>query len=70
MIAAASVGPWAGAEETQRRVLAAVDAFSKGRYRDDVTTVVLAIPPGAHAEDRFEDVAGISARPAEADRDG
>ena len=38
-------GGWAGAEETQHRVLDALDQFARGDYRDDVTTVVLAVKP-------------------------
>jgi hypothetical protein len=45
-IVAAAVGDgWAGAEETQHRVLDALDYFARGDYRDDVTTVVLAMKP-------------------------
>jgi hypothetical protein len=36
---------WAGAEETQHRILDALDVFTGGTYHDDVTTVVLAVKP-------------------------
>jgi hypothetical protein len=45
IVAAAQGGGWAGAEETQHRVLDALDQFARGDYRDDVTTVVLAVKP-------------------------
>jgi hypothetical protein len=45
IIAAALGQGWAGAEETQHRVLDALDDFARGEYRDDVTTVVLAVKP-------------------------
>jgi hypothetical protein len=45
IVAAARNGGWAGAEETQHRILDALDAFARGDYRDDVTTVVLAVKP-------------------------
>ena len=45
-IVAAARGPgWAGAEETQHRILDALDAFAGGDYHDDVTTVVLTVKP-------------------------
>ena len=49
IVAAALGGGWAGAEETQHRILDALDAFARGNYHDDVTTVVLAVKPnGSH----------------------
>ena len=45
-ILAAAQGPgWAGAEETQHRILDALDGFAQGNYHDDVTTVVLTVKP-------------------------
>ena len=45
-ILAAAQGPgWAGAEETQHRILDALDRFVQGSYDDDVTTVVLTLKP-------------------------
>jgi hypothetical protein len=41
--AAAQAGAWAGAEETQHRILDALHDFAHGMYHDDVTTVVLAV---------------------------
>jgi hypothetical protein len=43
--AAAQGLSWAGAEETQHRILDTLDAFARGKYHDDVTTVVLAVKP-------------------------
>lgn len=38
-----------GAEETQHRILDALENFARGSYHDDVTTVVLAVKPqGSH----------------------
>jgi hypothetical protein len=49
IVAAAQAGGWAGAEETQHRILDALDRFSQGAYHDDVTAVVLAVKPnGSH----------------------
>jgi sigma-B regulation protein RsbU (phosphoserine phosphatase) len=49
IVTAARNGAWAGAEETQHRILDALDSFARGDYHDDVTTVVLAIKPnGSH----------------------
>jgi hypothetical protein len=49
IVAAARGAHWAGAEETQRRILSALDGFARGDYRDDVTTVVLSVRPnGSH----------------------
>jgi hypothetical protein len=45
IVEAALAGGWAGAAETQRRVLHALDVFAKGSYHDDVTTVVLTVKP-------------------------
>lgn len=45
IVAAARGLGWAGAEETQHRVLDALEAFARGDYHDDVTTVVLAVKP-------------------------
>jgi sigma-B regulation protein RsbU (phosphoserine phosphatase) len=45
IIAAARDGGWAGAEETQHRILDALDRFARGDYHDDVTTVVLTARP-------------------------
>ena len=48
-IIAAAQGPgWAGAEETQHRILDTLDAFARGTYHDDVTTVVLAVKPSGN----------------------
>ena len=43
IVTAARGDGWAGAEETQRRVLDALDRFAHGAYHDDVTTVVLTV---------------------------
>jgi serine phosphatase RsbU (regulator of sigma subunit) len=45
IIDAAKSSGGAGAEETQHRILDALDAFARGRYHDDVTTVVLSVRP-------------------------
>ncbi len=45
ILAAAQGLGWAGAEETQHRILDALDAFARGNYHDDVTTVVLMVKP-------------------------
>jgi sigma-B regulation protein RsbU (phosphoserine phosphatase) len=45
IVAAALAGGWAGAAETQRRVLDALERFAHGSYHDDVTTVVLTVKP-------------------------
>jgi hypothetical protein len=45
IVSAARDGAWAGAEETQRRILDALDRFARGNYHDDVTTVVLTVRP-------------------------
>lgn len=39
----------AGAEETQHRILDALETFARGSYHDDVTTVVLAVKPQGRA---------------------
>jgi hypothetical protein len=43
-VAARGTG-WAGAEETQHRILDSLEAFARGDYHDDVTTLVLAVKP-------------------------
>jgi hypothetical protein len=49
-IATAATGSgWAGAEETQHRILDALDDFARGNYHDDVTTVVLTLQPNGSA---------------------
>jgi hypothetical protein len=45
IVAAAGDGGWAGAEETQHRILNALERFARGSYHDDVTTVVLTVKP-------------------------
>jgi hypothetical protein len=45
IVAAARCVASAGAEETQHRILDALDKFARGSYHDDVTTVVLAVKP-------------------------
>jgi len=45
IVAAANGSGWAGSEETQRRILDALDRFARGSYHDDVTTVVLTVKP-------------------------
>ena len=45
ILAAAQGFGWAGAEETQHRILDALDGFARGNYHDDVTTVVLMVKP-------------------------
>ena len=45
IVAAARGLGWAGAEETQHRILDALDRFARGSYHDDVTTVVLTVKP-------------------------
>jgi hypothetical protein len=43
IVAAAGEGGWAGAEETQHRILDALERFTRGVYHDDVTTLILAV---------------------------
>jgi hypothetical protein len=45
IIDAARSSGGAGAEETQHRILDALDTFARGQYHDDVTTVVLTLKP-------------------------
>lgn len=45
IVTSAKGDAWAGAEETQHRILDALDSFARGAYHDDVTTVVLAVKP-------------------------
>jgi hypothetical protein len=45
IVAAARGVASAGAEETQHRILDALESFARGSYHDDVTTVVLAVKP-------------------------
>lgn len=45
IIEAATGLGWAGAEETQHRILNALESFAQGNYHDDVTTVVLTVRP-------------------------
>jgi sigma-B regulation protein RsbU (phosphoserine phosphatase) len=45
IVTAAQGNGWAGAEETQHRILDALENFARGDYHDDVTTVVLAVKP-------------------------
>jgi len=45
IVVAARGSGWAGAEETQRRILDSLQRFSRGQYHDDVTTVVLTVKP-------------------------
>jgi hypothetical protein len=53
IVAAARGASWAGAEETQHRILTALDGFARGDYHDDVTTVVLSMrPDGGHGAAR------------------
>jgi hypothetical protein len=45
IVEAAQGAAWAGAEETQHRILDALESFARGNYHDDVTTVVLSFRP-------------------------
>jgi sigma-B regulation protein RsbU (phosphoserine phosphatase) len=45
IVTAARGAGWAGAEETQHRILDALEAFAHGNYHDDVTTLILTVKP-------------------------